>query len=93
LLIYILQRNFIKTFNFIECRETISALDEREKMLRSWLMAAGSKGGIVGGQDSEESEEVDPLYGAYAGEEIREFVTEEQYLADKGIQSDTPWKL
>jgi hypothetical protein len=73
----------------IECKETIAALDQREKMLLSWQNAARSKAGrIAGGQEDSLADEQELVQGeAFAKEEITEFITEEQYLADKGSRN------
>jgi hypothetical protein len=74
----------------IECKETIAALDQREKMLLSWQNAARSKAGrIAGGQEDSLADEQELVQGeAFAKEEINEFITEEQYLADKGSRNN-----
>lgn len=69
-----------------ECRTTKAALEEREKLLMTWLRVALGKGGIAGGNEveqEEEEEEVGPS-DAFSSDEIVEFVSEEEYLQDKG---------
>ncbi|XP_059477451.1 unconventional prefoldin RPB5 interactor [Neocloeon triangulifer] len=64
-----------------KCRETITLLKEREKLLLNWQRAVSSmSGGIAGGRD--ETEDF-PLDEAFGGQDIKEFVSEEQYLLDK----------
>ncbi|CAB3380545.1 Hypothetical predicted protein [Cloeon dipterum] len=74
------------------CRETISTLKKREKMLRSYQKVLSSIGRIAGGREtvSSDEEEVededeDCLTEAFSGHDIQEYVTNEQYLADKEI--------
>lgn len=58
-------------------------------MLMSWQNAARSKAGrIAGGQEDSPADDQELAQsGAFAEEEITEFVTEEQYLADKGSRN------
>jgi len=56
-------------------------------MLESWQRAVSCKGGIAGGQDDQIEDSAGHLGNAFGGEEITEFVTEEQYLADKGTEA------
>jgi hypothetical protein len=80
------EKFFMINYLDLECKETISALDQREKMLMSWQNAARSKAGrIAGGQEDSLGDEQELARGeVFAKEEITEFITEEQYLADKG---------
>jgi len=59
-------------------------------MLLSWQNAARSKAGrIAGGQEDSLADEQELVQGeAFAKEEINEFITEEQYLADKGSRNN-----
>lgn len=83
----LLGKIFSNHYIYLECQETITALDQREKMLMSWQNAArmSKPGRIAGGQEDSllDEQELAPS-AAFAEEELTEFVTEEQYLADKG---------
>ncbi|KAF4532011.1 hypothetical protein B566_EDAN014741 [Ephemera danica] len=73
-----------------KCRETKKALKERGDLLQEWLRVAIGQQGISGGHEdqAEEDEEMVGPADVFNANEITEFVSEEEYLAEKAAHKE-----